>query len=101
MSETDKAREAWDREAAGFDDEADHGLRDPMVRQAWVDLLGRLLPRAPAAVVDLGCGTGTLSVLLAELGYEVTAVDLSPNMLAAARDKARAAGVVVDFQLGD
>jgi ubiquinone/menaquinone biosynthesis C-methylase UbiE len=101
VSEVGKARAVWDREAARFDDEPDHGLRDPIVRQAWADLLDRLLPAPPARLVDLGCGTGSLSVLLAQRGYGVTAVDVSPKMLAAAQDKARAGGVVVDFQLGN
>jgi hypothetical protein len=29
----------WDDQAVTFDDEPDHGLRDPAVRQAWADLL--------------------------------------------------------------
>jgi hypothetical protein len=29
----------WDAAAAAFDDEPDHGLRDPAVRSAWADLL--------------------------------------------------------------
>lgn len=89
----------WDAEAASFDDQPDHGLRDPAVRAAWADLLLPLLPPAPAAVVDLGCGTGSLAVLLAQAGYVVHGVDLSRGMLAVAREKA--AGVDVDFRLGD
>src|SRR6201995_958193 len=49
----------WDEQAAAFDTEPDHGLRDPVVRAAWAALLHELLPPAPAAVVDLGCGTGS------------------------------------------
>ena len=30
------ARERWDAEAANFDDEPDHGLRDPQIRNAWL-----------------------------------------------------------------
>lgn len=44
----------------------------------------------PASVVDLGCGTGTLTCLLAEAGYRVTGVDVSEEMLAQAMDKALA-----------
>lgn len=79
--------EMWDAEAAAFDEAADHGLNDPDVRAAWRDLLMGLLPAAPAAVADLGCGTGTLSLLLAEEGYAVTGLDFSPEMLARARVK--------------
>ncbi len=43
-------------------------------------------------LLDLGCGTGTLSVLLSEAGYEVVGVDRSPDMLSVAQGKALAAG---------
>ncbi|MEW2500422.1 class I SAM-dependent methyltransferase [Amycolatopsis sp. NPDC047767] len=93
--------ELWDAHAAEFDEQPDHGLRDPVVREAWRELLLSLLPKAPASVVDLGCGTGSLAVLLAEAGYEVCGVDLSRRMLALAEEKAAAAGVQVEFRHGD
>lgn len=89
------ARE-WDTEAATFDDEPDHGLRDPEVRQAWRRLLLGLLPAAPARVADLGCGTGTLSLLLSEEGYHVDGVDFSPEMVRRATAKAGPRFVVGD-----
>jgi SAM-dependent methyltransferase len=91
----------WDRQAAAFDEGADHGLRDPRVRDAWRGLLLAHLPPAPAAVADLGCGTGSLSVLLAAEGYAVTGLDFAPEMIRAARAKARAAGVSARFVLSD
>jgi 2-polyprenyl-3-methyl-5-hydroxy-6-metoxy-1,4-benzoquinol methylase len=87
----------WDSQAATFDDLPDHGLRDPRVAAAWRRLLLRRLPTAPAAVADLGCGTGSLSVLLAAAGYAVTGVDSAPLMIEAARAKAASAGVPVRF----
>src|SRR4051812_33739331 len=93
--------EDWDAAAATFDDDADHGLLDPAVRTAWAGLLLPLLPEPPAVVLDLGCGTGSLSVLLAAAGYEVRGLDSSPRMLDLARGKADAAGVVVEFTEGD
>jgi SAM-dependent methyltransferase len=91
----------WDAEAATFDEEPDHGLRDPAVRAAWSGLLRAHLPAPPADVVDLGCGTGSLSVLLAEDGHAVQGVDASAPMVAAAEAKARAAGVAAAFREGD
>ncbi|MDM7926615.1 MAG: class I SAM-dependent methyltransferase [bacterium] len=48
----------------------------------------RMLPRRPAAVVDAGCGTGYMSVLMARRGWSVTAVDANPVSLAAFTDAA-------------
>lgn len=91
---------AWDAEAEAFDEPADHGLRDPAVRRSWRDLLLGVLPSSPARIADLGCGTGTLSVLLAEEGYVVDGVDFSPRMIELAEAKGR--GVAgVRFTLAD
>ena len=78
----------WDAEAEAFDEAADHGLRDPAVRAAWRSLLVSLVPAAPARVADLGCGTGTLSLLLADEGHAVDGVDFSPAMVERALAKA-------------
>jgi SAM-dependent methyltransferase len=94
-------REVWDAHAATFDDEADHGLRDPAVRAAWAGLLSAALPAAPASVADLGCGTGSVAVLLAEAGHRVCGLDASPGMLGVARAKAARHGVTVPLVLGD
>lgn len=85
----------WDAEAAGFDDAPDHGLHDPGVRAAWAALLQPEVP-SRSDVVDLGCGTGSLAVLLAEQGHRVRALDLSPAMVARARHKAEGLDVAVD-----
>jgi cyclopropane fatty-acyl-phospholipid synthase-like methyltransferase len=52
-------------------------------------------------LLDLGCGTGTHSIYLAQKGYSVVGVDFSPKAIALARQKARQAGISVDLQLGD
>lgn len=79
--------ELWDDEAATFDEAADHGLRDPAVRAVWRELLLSVMPSTPARVADLGCGTGTLTLLLAAEGYVVDGVDFSPEMIRRARAK--------------
>ncbi|MGW4445542.1 class I SAM-dependent methyltransferase [Streptomyces sp. NPDC004682] len=77
----------WDVRAASFDEEPDHGLRAPEVRDAWDARLRGWLPIRPADVLDLGCGTGSLALLAAEQGHRVTAVDSSPAMVELARGK--------------
>ena len=95
------SREAWDREAARFDEQPDHGLHDPAVRQAWTTLLGQCLPRGRLKVLDAGCGTGSLSAVLAGLGHQVTGIDFSPAMIALARAKAQAEGHTIAFAVMD
>ena len=84
----DAGAEDWDAAADTFDEPADHGLHDLRVRDAWRRLLRAVLPPPPARVADLGCGTGTLSVLLADEGHRVDGVDLSHRMLERAEAKA-------------
>ena len=85
-TETDD-RQFWDAAADTFDDEPDHGLRDPHTRAAWAVRLRSWLPAAPCDVLDLGCGTGSLALLAAGAGHRVTALDSSPRMAARAREK--------------
>jgi SAM-dependent methyltransferase len=85
----------WDAAADSFDEEADHGLRDPVVRAAWDGRLAGWLPGGPFDVLDLGCGTGSLSLLLTGHGHHVTGVDLAPRMVERARAKLAGTGAVV------
>ncbi|MFG2716177.1 class I SAM-dependent methyltransferase [Streptomyces goshikiensis] len=91
----------WDAAAASFDDEPDHGLRQEHTRAAWARLLRSWLPGGPADVLDVGCGTGSLSLLLAEAGHRVTGVDLAPHMVERAEGKLTAAGRAGRFLVGD
>ncbi|MBT2406836.1 MULTISPECIES: class I SAM-dependent methyltransferase [unclassified Streptomyces] len=93
--------EYWDAAASAFDDEPDHGLRQEHTRAAWAELLHSWVPDGPADVLDVGCGTGSLSLLLAEAGHRVTGVDLAPRMVAEAEAKLTAAGLAGRFLVGD
>ncbi|MCB0032897.1 MAG: methyltransferase domain-containing protein [Anaerolineales bacterium] len=95
----EETQRLWDEAAASFDNEPDHGLRDLHIRQAWSDLLVESLPSPPTHILDIGCGTGSLSVLLAELNYQVTGIDLSPKMIAYAKAKAQTAGYAIPFHV--
>lgn len=82
----------WDDYAAAYDQEPDHGLGDPATRAAWRELLAAWLPPEPSTVADLACGTGSLTLLAAELGHTVEGVDLSTNMVQRARTKTASCG---------
>jgi ubiquinone/menaquinone biosynthesis C-methylase UbiE len=57
--------------------------------------------RAGARVLDVACGTGVVTVTAARVGAEVTGLDLTPELVAVARDNARIAGVDTEFHEGD
>ena len=52
-------------------------------------------------LLDLGCGTGTLTALLADAGYDLIAADVSADMLARAREKLAGYGGRILFLLQD
>jgi SAM-dependent methyltransferase len=69
---------------------------------ANIDALFHLLSPPPARIVEFGCGVGWLSLFLAQRGYQVHGVDISPEAIAAARRAAephRLPGL--EYTLGD
>jgi SAM-dependent methyltransferase len=66
-----------------------------------VELIEGPAARAPGRALDLGCGTGTDSIYLAQHGWDVTGVDMVPEALALARRNAAATGVHAGFIWGD
>jgi SAM-dependent methyltransferase len=97
----DLVRQHWDWRAADFDKEASHGLLNDIQSKAWHELMSRVAGGEALDVLDVGCGTGFLSLLLAKLGHRVIGIDLAGAMLAAARSKAAALGLSVDFRCTD
>ena len=69
----------------------------------FVDLLSRVAATDPAVVVDLGCGPGNLTRLLAERwpAATVTGLDSSPEMITAARAAQPVDGVGIAFEVAD
>ena len=49
-------------------------------------------------VLDLGCGTGDLTLMLTQAGYDMIGVDQSEEMLAVLRDKADQLGLLDPFE---
>lgn len=90
----------WNDAAATYEQAAGHHPQTSLEWAAWRGVLARLLPPAPARVLDVGAGTGILSLAAAQLGHAVTAVDLAPAMLARLRAAAAADGVEVTTVTG-
>ena len=74
-----------------LDQSHDGASRRRSVITAQVRRLRRLLPPAPARILDAGCGPGLYAVPLARLGHDVTGVDVSAPALSHARGLAREA----------
>ena len=62
----------------------------------WADFIEKILEKEcvsrPELVLDLGCGTGKMTLELASRGYDMTGIDCSPEMLDIARENAEADG---------
>jgi SAM-dependent methyltransferase len=92
----DKVRAYWDADAASYDDSPSHGAGSPALRAAWNAALHRLLPGEACRVLDVGAGTGFLSLAAARLGHRVTALDLSAGMLDRLRESAARDGLEIE-----
>ncbi len=55
----------------------------------------------PKRALEIGCGTGTDAIWMAQQGVVVKAIDISPTAIESAKGKTKAAGVKVDFSVSD
>ena len=69
----------------------------------WADFIEKVFLRfsnsRPDLVLDLGCGTGSMTLELAKRGYDMTGVDYSPEMLNIARERIERAKLDKDVLL--
>lgn len=79
--------QAYDAEEENYDE--DRPLTEQLARQRGGPLL------------DLACGTGTMAVHLAKLGYQITGVDIVPEMIAWARQKAAKQAISIEWVVAD
>jgi 2-polyprenyl-3-methyl-5-hydroxy-6-metoxy-1,4-benzoquinol methylase len=55
----------------------------------------------PGKALDLGCGTGTNAITLAQHGWYVTGIDFAGRAIQTARQKAKEAGLTLDLRVGN
>jgi SAM-dependent methyltransferase len=80
------------------------GLMEDIDYQQWVDYIQQLLEKHHCPgnrILDLGCGTGNITIPLAQKGYAMTAVDLSASMLEQARVKSDDLQLAINWQQQD
>lgn len=98
----DEIREFWSERAATFDESVGHEIFSEAERRGWHRLIRKHLGAGKGrAALDLASGTGVISHLMHDLGFQVTGMDWSEPMLAQARAKARARKADIRFLTGD
>jgi 2-polyprenyl-6-hydroxyphenyl methylase/3-demethylubiquinone-9 3-methyltransferase len=75
-------------------------VRDQLDQHWQCDECGRT-PLAGKTALDVGCGAGLLAEPLARLGAKVTGLDASPDLVAVAREHAKAGGLDIDYVAGE
>lgn len=90
---------AFDQHASDYDSVFTHSETGKRQRRRVHRYLSRYIdPSVLPQVLELNCGTGEDAVWLAARGHQVTATDLSAQMLEKARKKAETAGLVIRFE---
>ncbi|WP_134681443.1 class I SAM-dependent methyltransferase [Paracoccus ravus] len=98
----DEIREYWSSRAPTFDLSPGHEIFSNDERGAWHALIEKHLGRGEhRKALDLASGTGVISRLLSEMGYDVTGIDFAGPMLERARQKASDLALPIRFLEAD
>ncbi|MBL4645521.1 MAG: methyltransferase domain-containing protein [Rhizobiales bacterium] len=98
----DEIRDYWSSRAETFDQQPGHEIFSEKERQAWLKLFSHHLGDAKGRkALDLACGTGVISHLMHDLGFQTTGLDWSEQMLAKAREKSKTRKSSIQFLQAD
>lgn len=92
--------EWWTKDCKFYDNYPEHGLTKKE-EELWQKFLLHELGESPKRILDVGTGTGSISLILSALGHDVSGVDLSPGMLSVCERKAVERGLSLDLKVGD
>ena len=89
----------WDGRSKSYGYDTDKSIK---IADKWESILKKLVSGDHGRhALDIGTGRGPFAIYLARLGFNVTGIDLSENMICQAREHAAAHNLRVDFQTGD
>lgn len=87
----------WDKRATGYN-ETNQSELSSLKREVWKALiLSQVQTDRPLNILDVGCGPGFFSIIMAEAGNQVTAVDSTRAMLDQAEKNAQEQGLHISF----
>ena len=91
----------WEKRSGDFLEHKRAELHSPMSERWLYEIKNQLPQDRNLRVLDVGCGAGFFSVLLAKEGYQVTGVDLTPDMVENARTLAEEEKTDCEFLVMD
>lgn len=102
MSQIQNIADYWNLRAEGFSLSNIDQLNDEDKRSFWAGKLRQFAPEGDGlSCLDIGCGPGIFSILLAGMGHSVTGVDYAVNMVEQAKKNADAEGVKIELMQMD
>lgn len=91
----------WGKRSESFMEQKRRELNSPMAMR-WLEEIQKRIPSGKTLnILDVGCGSGFFSILLAKQGHKVTGTDLTPEMVERSRLLAQEEGVSCEFMIMD
>ena len=91
----------WEKRSDSFLVQKRQELHSAMAERWMKEIRGQLPEGKKLRILDVGCGAGFFSILLAKEGHQVTGIDLTPDMIKNARLLAEEEKVNCEFQVMD
>ncbi|WP_347489744.1 class I SAM-dependent methyltransferase [Desulfoscipio sp. XC116] len=92
---------AWSKDAGGYDHSIQSQLKNRKDVIHWSNELRTVLGKKPLHVLDVGCGPGFFTIILAGLNYQVTSVDGADGMVKCAVNNIKREGLTANIYKSD
>ncbi len=98
---TTRIKTYWSTRSETFKATRNHELEDPAIGVRWLNTFQKYFPENPKTlrILDIGTGAGYFAILLSGEGHHVTGIDLTPDMISAAKNLAEQHHSTAEFQV--